>query len=114
MLKSGLIILFLSLISYSFYYKFISNKNLEVQITKPDKNLIEKASKWPIWEKEISEFDYYYDKIEQCYILEGDVDIITPKKTWSFKGGDFVVFPKGLKCKWKIKKNVRKHYNFIK
>ena len=114
MIKSGLIIFFLTLISYSFYYKFKSNKNLEVEITKPNKFLIEKASKWPIWEKEVSEFDYSYDKTEQCYILEGDVDIITPKKTWSFTAGDFVVFPKGLKCKWKIKKNVRKHYNFIK
>ena len=43
MLKSGLIIFFLTLISYSFYYKFKSNKNLEVQITKPNKLLIEKA-----------------------------------------------------------------------
>ena len=56
MLKSGLIIFFLTLISYSFYYKFKSNKNIEVEITKPNKFLIEKASKWPIWEKEVSEF----------------------------------------------------------
>ena len=26
--------------------------------------------------------------------------------------GDYVIFPKGLKCRWKVMKPVRKHYNF--
>jgi len=24
---------------------------------------------WPVWEKEISEFDWFYSDTEQCYIL---------------------------------------------
>ena len=33
---------------------------------------------WPIWEKEESEFPWYYDEPETCYILEGEV-IVTPE-----------------------------------
>ena len=29
-----------------------------------------------------------------------------------FSAGDFVVFPKGLKCRWRVIKPVRKHYTF--
>ena len=28
---------------------------------------------WPIWEKEASEFPWFYDEQETCYLLEGDV-----------------------------------------
>jgi len=68
---------------------------------------------WPIWEKEVSRFDWHYDGIEECYFLEGDV-IVTAKdgKTSKFGKGDFVTFPKGLSCTWDIKKPVKKHYNF--
>ena len=67
---------------------------------------------WPVWEKEVSEFDWSYDDRERCYILEGEVEISSENEKISFKKEDFVVFPKGLKCKWKINKAVRKHYNF--
>lgn len=26
---------------------------------------------WPVWEKEVSKFDWYYDSQEECLILEG-------------------------------------------
>ncbi|NQU85683.1 MAG: DUF861 domain-containing protein, partial [Mariniphaga sp.] len=32
---------------------------------------------WPIWEKDESKFDWYYDSQEKCFILEGEVDVIT-------------------------------------
>ena len=67
---------------------------------------------WPIWTKEESEFDWYYSDKESCYILEGQVEVKTDKEKISFGAGDFVVFPKGLNCVWKIKKAVKKHYNF--
>ncbi|OHD15261.1 MAG: cupin [Spirochaetes bacterium GWC1_27_15] len=67
---------------------------------------------WSIWTKEKSEFDWYYDDKESCYILEGDVEVISDFGVTHFGKGDFVVFPKGLSCKWKINKNVKKHYNF--
>ncbi|MFH1381050.1 MAG: cupin domain-containing protein [Candidatus Omnitrophota bacterium] len=68
---------------------------------------------WPIWEKEVSRFDWHYDDAERCLFLEGSVTIETKDgKSVSFGKGDFVTFPKGLDCVWDIKKKVRKHYNF--
>lgn len=87
--------------------------SLEVEIRAPTAEESARAAKWPIWTKEESEFDWSYSQIEQCLILEGEVDIVADSKKWSFKAGDYVVFPKGLKCKWIVKKAVKKHYNFI-
>ncbi len=67
---------------------------------------------WPVWEKEVSKFDWYYDSQEECLILEGEVSVFSDGESISFKAGDFVTFPKGLSCVWDIKKKVRKHYNF--
>jgi uncharacterized cupin superfamily protein len=67
---------------------------------------------WPIWECEVSEFDWEYDQRESCLLLEGEVEIESDFETVKFGGGDFVVFPKGLKCKWKVIRPVRKHYSF--
>ena len=68
---------------------------------------------WPIWEKEISRFEWYYDDIEECYILEGKVTVETENGgKVEFGKGDFVTFSKGLSCVWDIKEAVRKHYNF--
>lgn len=68
---------------------------------------------WPIWTKEVSRFDWHYDSVEECYLLEGEVTV-EPKEgeKVNFGKGDFVTFPKGLSCVWEIKKPVRKHYNF--
>ena len=68
---------------------------------------------WPIWTKEISEFDWFYDSDEECLILEGEVDVTTPEGVYTVKTGDFVTFKQGLKCVWKVKKPIRKHYNFL-
>lgn len=86
---------------------------LEVEIRTPSQKEKTTAYNWPIWQKEPSEFDWSYSQIEQCLIIEGEVDIVSGSKKWSFKAGDFVVFPKGLNCKWIIKKAVKKYYNFI-
>lgn len=68
---------------------------------------------WPIWEKEVSRFDWHYDSIEMCHILRGKVIIETKDgKKINFGAGDFVTFPEGLDCVWDIKEPVRKHYNF--
>jgi len=67
---------------------------------------------WPIWEKEISVFDWFYDSQEQCLFLEGEVTIKTPEGDFSINKGDFVTFKEGLKCTWQIKKPVKKHYKF--
>ncbi len=72
-----------------------------------------KVFSWPTWEKEASVFDWQYDSIEECYFLEGKVSVETADgKIVTFGKGDFVTFPKGLSCVWKIAEPVRKHYNF--
>lgn len=67
---------------------------------------------WPIWTKEVSEFDWHYDDRETCFLLEGEVLVTTDSGSASFGKGDLVVFPKGLSCRWKITEAVRKHYSF--
>ena len=67
---------------------------------------------WPVWSCNISEFDWEYDQQESCLLLEGEVEVKSDIETVKFGGGDFVVFPKGLKCKWKVIRPVRKHYSF--
>jgi len=67
---------------------------------------------WPIWTKEISSFDWFYDSEEECLILEGEVNIETNEGTYTIKTGDFVTFKKGLKCVWNVKRPIRKHYQF--
>ena len=86
-----------------------------IHVEKPeeDKLLKLKVRAWPIWEKEISEFDWEYNETETCYLLEGEVTV-TPEdgKSIKFGKGDLVIFSKGLKCKWNITSPVRKHYKF--
>ncbi|MDO9511654.1 MAG: cupin domain-containing protein [Bacteroidales bacterium] len=83
-------------------------------IENPDSETLNKQGvfSWPIWEKEISAFDWTYDSDEECYIIEGKVIITTPKGTYEISGGDFVTFKRGLKCHWNIVRSIKKHYNF--
>lgn len=67
---------------------------------------------WPIWTKEKSTFDWYYDSVEKCLFLEGKVIVKTDTEEVEINKGDFVVFPKGLKCQWNVIEPVKKHYNF--
>ena len=67
---------------------------------------------WPIWSCDISEFDWEYSDEESCLLLEGEVEVKSEFETVRFSAGDFVVFPKGLKCHWKVTRPVRKHYTF--
>ena len=32
---------------------------------------------WPIWTKEVSRFDWHYDSVEECYVLNGKVVVET-------------------------------------
>jgi len=68
---------------------------------------------WPIWTKEVSDFDWEYFGTEECYILEGEVTVTTANGEYHIKAGDFVRFPDGLKCHWNITKDIRKHYRFV-
>jgi hypothetical protein len=81
-------------------------------VKKPTKNEKNEAESWPIWEKEESEFPWEYFDQETCLILEGKAVVKTSEDTIEFGEGDYVVFPKGLKCTWQIKKKIKKHYTF--
>jgi uncharacterized cupin superfamily protein len=88
---------------------------MQIKVEKLNQEELKKRGvfSWPIWEKEVSRFNWEYDSIEECYFLEGQVTVQAKNgESVSFSKGDFVSFPKGLVCTWDIKKPVRKHYNF--
>ena len=68
---------------------------------------------WEHWDCEPAEFDWEYDSVEKAYLFEGTA-IVTAEngETTSFGAGDFVTFPKGLKCRWKVIETVKKVYKF--
>ena len=87
---------------------------MKIEISDISENDISKKGvfSWPIWSCEVSEFDWEYDQQESCLLLEGEVEVKSEFETVWFSAGDYVVFPKGLKCRWKVIKPVRKHYTF--
>ncbi len=88
---------------------------MKITIKKPETEDLEEEGvmSWPIWEKEVSRFDWHYDETEECYLLEGKVTVETEDgEKVEFGRGDFVTFPQGLSCIWDIKEPVKKHFNF--
>ena len=87
----------------------------KIIVEKPDEKKLQElgVSSWPVWEKEVSRFDWTYDEKETCYILEGRVKVEPENgEPVQFGKGDLVTFPKGLNCVWEITSPVRKHYKF--
>jgi hypothetical protein len=70
------------------------------------------VSGWGTWEKEPSEFAWDYTDEEHCYVIEGSAEIHTDEGTVRIGKGDYVVFPRGLKCTWVVKESLTKHYCF--
>ncbi len=85
---------------------------IEIRKMSADEAKQKGITSWPIWTKEISRFDWFYDDQEQCFFLEGDVVVEADGERVEIGPGDFVTFPKGLKCVWNVRKPVRKHYRF--
>jgi len=88
---------------------------MKIQVEKPKQDNLEKKGvfSWPVWQKEVSRFDWHYDQTEECYLLEGRVEVETKDgEKVEFGQGDFVTFPQGLSCVWDVKEPVKKHYNF--
>ena len=83
---------------------------MKIKILK-DKNITEFIS-WPIWECEPSKFDWKYESEEHCYIIKGSVTIVGLENTVNIKAGDYVMFPKGLKCTWIVQESIKKYYTF--
>ena len=85
---------------------------MEIIVRKPLQEEIDAFSRKPTWGCDVSEFDWYYDDREQCILTEGEVTVEYSGTSVSFGAGDYVVFPKGLSCVWKVTKPVKKHYEF--
>lgn len=88
---------------------------MEIEVRKPTNDELWKldVENWPIWEKEESSFDWFYDEKEVCYFLEGEVEVeLSTGERIKIQKGELASFPKGLRCVWHIKKKVKKHYNF--
>jgi len=85
---------------------------MDITVRKPTPDEADQAQAWPIWTCGVSEFDWEYDQPETCLILEGRVTVGHKAGSASFGPGDWVVFPKGLTCRWKVSLPVKKHYRF--
>jgi len=88
---------------------------VDIEVKKPSDQELKAlgVASWPIWEKKASSFDWHYDQKEVCYFLEGEVEVETKTgEKVKIEKGNLATFPQGLSCKWHIKKQVRKHYNF--
>ena len=87
----------------------------DVKVTKPTEDQTNTSKNWPIWTCDTSQFDWDYTQTEHCLILEGEVTVTDRPESGqsvTFGPGDYVSFPVGLQCIWKVTKPVKKHYNF--
>jgi uncharacterized protein len=69
--------------------------------------------RWAIWSKEVSTFPWFYDDVEVCYFIDGDV-VVTPEggEPVEMGKGDLVTFPMGMACTWEVRSPVSKYYKF--
>ena len=85
---------------------------MQVIVKKPTEVEKQFMQKQPTWSCGVSEFDWTYDSEETCLLIEGEVEVSFDGGSVHFGAGDYVVFPQGLDCVWKVTKPVRKHYIF--
>ncbi|MCL2389545.1 MAG: cupin domain-containing protein [Elusimicrobia bacterium] len=85
---------------------------MDIIVKKPTESEKNEMKSKPVWTCGVSEFDWYYDSEETCMLVEGEVTVDYDKGSVSFGAGDYVVFPKGLACVWRVTKPVKKHYVF--
>ncbi|MFW5886158.1 MAG: cupin domain-containing protein [Bacteroidota bacterium] len=84
-----------------------------MKVKKASEEEIRKTINWGTWKKEPSEFPWFYDEKETCYIMEGRASVKdNDSNEITFGPGDFVEFEKGLHCTWIIHETIRKKYNF--
>ena len=86
---------------------------MKISVRKPTQAEKKEAGEWGIWEKEPSEFEWSYSEKETCLILEGKATVeASDGSSASFGAGDYVIFPQGMRCTWRIEKKIRKRYRF--
>ena len=83
-----------------------------ITVRKPNESEKAEMLTKPTWGCEVSEFNWHYDSEETCLLIEGEVTVTYNGERVSFGAGDYVTFPQGLSCVWKVTKPVKKHYIF--
>lgn len=84
---------------------------MDIIVRKPTEAEVVDMQKKPTWECGVSEFQWHYDSQETCLIVSGEVTVTHDGGSVLISAGDFVVFPKGLSCVWKVTKALKKHYD---
>ncbi|HSQ40967.1 MAG TPA: cupin domain-containing protein [Fibrobacteraceae bacterium] len=88
---------------------------MSVEIQKADPATLKElgVQSWPIWEKEVSQFDWVYDEPEVFFVLEGRARVkVDGGPVVEFCAGDLVRFSTGVHCTWTVLEAIRKHYRF--
>ena len=84
-----------------------------MKVKKATEEEIRQTSNWLSWSKKPSEFPWFYDEKETCYILKGKARVKGKNgEEISFGTGDWVEFKKGLHCTWIIEETICKKYSF--
>jgi hypothetical protein len=87
----------------------------QIAKTRPSPDELDKlgVGNWSPWQCAPSEFDWHYSDDETAYVVKGLVIVTTAGgERVELKAGDLVVFPRGLKCRWKVLETVEKVYKF--
>lgn len=84
----------------------------DIRVSEIDEEEIEKKKvrEWSVWTKKPSRFDWYYDRKETCYLVEGKAIVETRNNRVVIQAGDYVEFPAGLNCTWKVLEPIKKYY----
>lgn len=85
---------------------------MKIEIRKPTPEEADAAKAWKIWTCQPSSFEWGYSQTETCLMLEGRAKVEAMGREFVFEAGDWVVFPKGLACRWHVIEAVKKHYVF--
>ena len=67
---------------------------------------------WGRWECEPSVFNWEYSAQETAFVFEGDVIVTAEGEDTRISENMLVIFPKGMKCTWNVRKTIKKAYKF--
>ncbi|MBF0300275.1 MAG: cupin domain-containing protein [Oligoflexia bacterium] len=87
---------------------------MKIKINQPSEERLQELGikNWAKWECAPSTFQWEYSQEEVAYVFTGKVVVKTEWEEVEVNSGDLVVFPKGLKCEWKVIESLKKVYKF--
>lgn len=63
-----------------------------------------------LWRCEPMTFDYEFPGDEYIHVIEGSLLVTTDKESYDLEVGDIVLFKKGIKSVWTIKRSFKKFF----